>query len=53
MRPGRANPASRNIEDFSGGAYEETEERRIRRLMGRGSGEGLMDIDEGVLQISL
>lgn len=32
---------------------EETEEARLRRLMSRGSGEGLMDIDEGVLQISL
>lgn len=32
---------------------EETEEGRIRRLMARGSGEGLMEIDEGVLQICL
>jgi cyclin C len=32
---------------------EETEEQRLRRLMSRGTGEGLMDIDEGVMQISL
>lgn len=31
----------------------ESEEERIRRLMSRGSGEGLMEIDEGVLQICL
>lgn len=31
----------------------ESEEARITRLMSRGSGEGLMDIDEGVLQMSL
>ncbi|WWD22780.1 hypothetical protein CI109_107273 [Kwoniella shandongensis] len=30
----------------------ESEEARIRRLMGRGTGEGMMEIDEGVLQIS-
>jgi cyclin C len=32
---------------------EESEEKRIRRLMGRGTGEGLMEIEEGVLQICL
>ncbi|WVO16041.1 hypothetical protein L204_103706 [Cryptococcus depauperatus] len=32
--------------------YGENEEERIRRLMGRGTGEGIMEIDEGVLQIS-
>ncbi|WVQ82567.1 hypothetical protein IAT38_004697 [Cryptococcus sp. DSM 104549] len=31
---------------------DETEEERIRRLMGRGTTEGMMEIDEGVLQIS-
>jgi cyclin C len=35
------------------GKWEESEEARIRRLMGRGSGEGLMEVDEGVLQIGL
>lgn len=32
---------------------EETEEKRIRRLMSRGSGEGLMEIEESVLQLCL
>lgn len=32
---------------------EESEEERIRRLMSRGSGEGLMEIEEGVLQICM
>jgi cyclin C len=32
---------------------EESEEKRIRRLMGRGTGEGLMEIEESVLQICL
>ena len=41
------------IDDVSGGEWEESEERRIRRLMSRGSGEGLMDIDEGVVQMCL
>lgn len=41
------------LEELGGGAYEESEEARIRRLMGRGSGEGLMEIDESVLQICL
>ncbi|ORX41245.1 putative general RNA polymerase II transcription factor [Kockovaella imperatae] len=41
------------IDDVSGGEWEESEEKRIRRLMGRGSGEGLMDIDEGVVQMCL
>ncbi|ODN89661.1 cyclin C [Cryptococcus wingfieldii CBS 7118] len=31
---------------------DESEEERIRRLMGRGSGEGTIEMDEGVLQIS-
>jgi len=35
------------------GAEEEGEAERIQRLMGRGGGEGLMEIDEGTLQISL
>lgn len=35
------------------GAQEEGEADRIRRLMGRGTGEGLMEIEESVLQISL
>ncbi|EIW73218.1 hypothetical protein TREMEDRAFT_24507 [Tremella mesenterica DSM 1558] len=30
---------------------EEEEEERIRRLMGRGSGEGLIEINEGAMQI--
>lgn len=30
----------------------ETEAERIRRLMGRGSGEGLMEVEEGALQIA-
>ncbi|OCF34807.1 cyclin C [Kwoniella heveanensis BCC8398] len=34
------------------GTLGESEPERIRRLMGRGSGEGIMEIDEGVLQIS-
>lgn len=33
--------------------WEESEEARIKRLMSRGSGEGLMEIDEGILQICL
>lgn len=41
------------VEEVSVGAYDETEEQRIKRLMGRGSGEGLMEVDEGVLQICL
>lgn len=50
--PGAASvPAA--LEEMSGGAWDESEEARIRRLMGRGSGEGLMEIDEGVLQICL
>ena len=36
-----------------GGKWEESEEARIKRLMSRGSGEGLMEIDEGILQICL
>ena len=48
--PGRLNAA---LEDVAGGQWEEGEEERIRRLMGRGSGEGLMDIDEGVVQMCL
>ncbi|TXT05044.1 hypothetical protein VHUM_03864 [Vanrija humicola] len=36
------------LEDGEG----ESEAERIRRLMGRGSGEGLMEIDEGTLQIA-
>lgn len=31
----------------------ETEEERLIRLMRRGSGEGLMDVEESVLQISM
>lgn len=31
----------------------ETEEERVIRLMRRGSGEGLMDVEESVLQISM
>ncbi|WVQ94229.1 hypothetical protein IAU59_001307 [Kwoniella sp. CBS 9459] len=34
------------------GNLGESEPERIRRLMSRGSGEGIMEIDEGVLQIS-
>jgi cyclin C len=48
--PGTSIPV---VEEMSGGAWDESEEARIRRLMGRGSGEGLMEIDEGVLQICL
>jgi len=39
--------------NLGGGAMEEGEGERIRRLMGRGTGEGLMEVDEGVLQICL
>ena len=46
--------AGRVLDDLgSGGVEEEGEVERIRRLMGRGSGQGLMEVDEGVLQISL
>jgi cyclin C len=38
------------VEEEAGG---ESEGARIKRLMGRGSGEGLMEIDEGVLQLSM
>jgi len=31
----------------------ESEGARMKRLMGRGSGEGLMEVDEGVLQLSM
>ena len=41
------------LDEIASGKWEESEEARIRRLMGRGSGEGLMEIDEGVLQICL
>ena len=50
---GVAGTAGVVVTEMSGGAWDETEEARIRRLMGRGSGEGLMEIDEGVLQICL
>lgn len=30
----------------------ESEAERVRRLMGRGSGEGLMEVEEGALQIA-
>ncbi len=43
----------RVVEDLGLGTEEEGEAERIKRLMGRGSGEGLMEVDEGVLQISL
>ena len=36
-----------------GDGDEETEEERVGRLMGRGTGEGLMDVEEGVFQICL
>lgn len=36
------------VEDEGG----ETDAERIRRLMGRGSGEGLMEVEEGALQIA-
>ncbi|ORY23540.1 hypothetical protein BCR39DRAFT_549092 [Naematelia encephala] len=52
-------PVSRADEDaemrrLSGGAEGEAESEpaRIRRLMGRGTGEGLMEIEERVVQIS-
>lgn len=35
-----------------GDLREDSEFERLRRLMGRGSGEGLMEIEEGVLQIA-
>ena len=50
---GTVGAAGAVMTELSGGAWDETEEARIRRLMGRGSGEGLMEIDEGVLQICL
>lgn len=38
----------------TGGEEEgESEEQRVTRLMSRGSGEGLMEMDESVLQMSL
>jgi len=49
----RGTGAGRIMEDLGGGALEEGEGERIRRLMGRGTGEGLMEVDEGVLQICL
>ncbi len=45
--------AGRVMGNLGGGAMEEGEGERIRRLMGRGTGEGLMEVDEGVLQICL
>lgn len=36
------------LEDEGG----ETDAERIKRLMGRGSGEGLMEVEEGALQIA-
>ncbi|WVR03181.1 hypothetical protein IAU60_000172 [Kwoniella sp. DSM 27419] len=51
-----SNPASVPLtpvaRDADEGDVSETEPERIRRLMSRGSGEGIMEIDEGVLQIS-
>ena len=42
------------MDDLGGvGWTEESETERISRLMSRGTGEGLMEIDEGVLQICL
>ena len=43
----------RILEDLRGGMAEEGEGDRIRRLMGRGTGEGHMDVDEGVFQICM
>lgn len=49
----KAGPGRIVIDEFTGGDWEESEEKRIRRLMGRGTTEGLMEVDEGVLQICL
>ncbi|KAK4688695.1 cyclin-C, partial [Tremellales sp. Uapishka_1] len=46
----RKAPGLRAAEEDAG--VSESEEERIRRLMGRGSGEGLMEIDESVLQFA-
>ncbi len=45
---GPAGAARLPVEDEGG----EGEAERIRRLMGRGSGEGLMEVEEGALQIA-
>ncbi|KAK8844672.1 hypothetical protein IAR55_006521 [Kwoniella newhampshirensis] len=47
--PGQAATLGAGMEEKEEG---ESEEARVRRLMGRGTGEGMMEIDEGVLQIS-
>lgn len=48
----KAGPGARTVpaEEV---AEEESEEARVIRLMRRGSGEGLMEIEESVLQISM
>lgn len=50
-KTGSGGNKSSGVED--GSQSGESEEERMIRLMKRGSGEGLMDIEEGVLQISL
>jgi cyclin C len=45
-----AGNGKKKVGDENGG---ESDGERLKRLMGRGSGEGLMEIDEGVLQLSL
>ncbi|WVF66637.1 hypothetical protein IAT40_001377 [Kwoniella sp. CBS 6097] len=54
-RPGSAAPSAASTPKDQGGedgGPGESESERIRRLMGRGTTEGIMEIDEGVLQIS-
>lgn len=49
-----AGPAAAKAPKGLGGEDDERarDAERVRRLMGRGSGEGLMEIDEGTLQIA-
>jgi cyclin C len=48
----KAGPGARGQVDEPG-PEEESEEARVIRLMRRGTGEGLMEIEESVLQISM
>lgn len=49
----KAGPGGRANAIDESGVEDESEEDRIIRLMRRGTGEGLMDVEESVLQISM
>lgn len=50
----KAGPGAARAANADEGVQEgESEEERVIRLMRRGSGEGLMDVEESVLQISM